>query len=99
MQNLMKVGLLKSIPLTDEVAAVSCGIYNGTPVLDLDYPEDSNAQADSNFVLTGRGGIVEIQGTAEEEPFSPAEFDQMMALARKGIDELTVLQREALNIT
>ncbi len=99
LQNLMKVGLLKSIPLTDEVAAVSCGIFNGTPVLDLDYAEDSNAQADSNFVLTGRGGIVEIQGTAEEEPFSTAEFDQMMSLARKGIEELTVLQRDALNLT
>jgi ribonuclease PH len=96
MQNLMKVGLLKSIPLTDEVAAISCGIYNGTPVLDLDYAEDSNAQADSNFVLTGRGGIVEIQGTAEEEPFSGAEFDQMMALARKGVEELTALQRDVL---
>ncbi len=99
MQNLMKVGLLKSIPLTDEVAAISCGIYNGTPVLDLDYAEDSNAQADSNFVLTGRGGIVEIQGTAEEEPFSAAEFDQMMVLARKGVEELTALQRDVLNIT
>lgn len=98
MQHLMSIGMLKSIPLIDEVAAISCGLYEGNPVLDLDYAEDSNAQADANFVLTGGGGIVEIQGTAEEKPFQPEEFDQLMALARKGVDELTRLQREALGV-
>ena len=88
--------LLTAIPLTDEVAAVSCGIYKGQPVLDLDYDEDSNAEADANFVLTGKGGIVEIQGTAEEAPFAETEFTEMMRLAKKGIAELAVLQRKAL---
>ncbi len=98
MQHLMSIGILKSIPVIDEVAAVSCGLYKGNAVLDLDYAEDSTAQADANFVLTRGGGIVEIQGTAEETPFKPEEFDQLMALARKGVDELTLMQREALGI-
>ena len=98
MQHLVSIGLLKSIPLTDEVAAVSCGLYQGHAVLDLDYTEDSGAQADANFVLTHDGGIVEIQGTAEESPFRPNEFDQLMQLARKGVDELTRMQRTALGI-
>ena len=84
------------MPLTDAVAAVSCGLYRGEAVLDLDYAEDSNAQADANFVLTGKGGIVEIQGTAEQEPFAEAQFLDLLRLARKGITELTALQREAL---
>ncbi len=87
---------LKSDPLTDSVAAVSCGIFEGTAVLDLDYPEDSAAQADANFVLTGSGGIVEIQGTAETEPFSRDAFAEMMRLAESGIARLTALQDEAL---
>lgn len=91
-------GKLESMPLTSEVAAVSCGIYEGTPVLDLDYDEDSNAQADANFVLTGAGGIVEIQGTAEEDPFSRDEFMQLLDLAQKGIEELSQLQRQALGL-
>jgi ribonuclease PH len=98
MRHLVNIGILKSIPLIDEVAAVSCGLYEGAAVLDLDYAEDSSAQADANFVLTRGGGIVEIQGTAEETPFRPEEFDQLMALARKGVDELSLLQREALGI-
>lgn len=98
LQHLMSIGILKSIPLIDEVAAVSCGLYEGNAVLDLDYAEDSTAQADANFVLTHNGGIVEIQGTAEETPFSPDQFDQLMKLARKGVDELTLLQRGALGI-
>ena len=97
-QHLVRVGTLSAIPLIDQVAAISCGIYNGVPVLDLDYPEDSNAGADANFVLTGRGGIVEIQGTAEDKPFEEAEFMALMALARKGIGELTALQRAALGM-
>ena len=97
-QRLVDLGVLKSIPLTDEVAAISCGLYNGTAVLDLDYDEDSSAQADANFVLTGKQGIVEIQGTAEVEPFSPNQFSELMTLARKGIDELVVIQRQALGL-
>ncbi len=79
--------------LKDQVAAVSAGLYQGTPVLDLDYAEDSEADADANFVMTGSGGIVEIQGTAEKEPFSQEQFEQLMALARKGIKELLSLQQ------
>ena len=78
--------------LKDRVAAVSCGLYEGTAVLDLDYPEDSEAEADSNFVMTGAGGIVEIQGTAEADPFTEAQFAELLALAKKGIGELTRLQ-------
>jgi len=83
--------------LKDHVAAVSCGLSNGVAVLDLDYVEDSQAGADANFVLTGRGGIVEIQGTAEGEPFSEAQFAELMALARKGIHRLVDLQKMAVD--
>ena len=78
--------------LKDNVAAISCGIYNGAPVLDLDYDEDSEAETDANFVMTGSGGIVEIQGTAEADPFSEEEFGKLMGLAKKGIGELVNLQ-------
>ena len=90
-------GKLKEIPMSGSVAAVSCGIYDGTAVLDLDYPEDSNAQADANFVLTGNSGIVEVQGTAEEDPFSRDLLNQLLDLAFKGVEELTALQRAAIN--
>ncbi len=96
-QRMVDLGVLTSVPLTDHVAAISCGLYKGTAVLDLDYDEDSTAQADANFVLTARQGIVEIQGTAEEEPFSPEQFSELMTLARKGVDELVTAQREALS--
>lgn len=79
--------------LKDNVAAISCGIFEGTPVLDLDYDEDSEAETDANFVMTGSGGIVEVQGTAEGEPFSQDEFEQLMQLAQKGIGELVDLQK------
>ena len=79
--------------LSDHVAAVSCGLYDGEPVLDLDYAEDSDADADANFVITGKGGIVEVQGTAETEPFSQEKFDALMGLARAGIAELVELQK------
>jgi ribonuclease PH len=82
--------------LRDHVAAVSCGIMNGEPVLDLDYAEDSTAGADANFVLTGSGGIVEVQGTAEGEPFSEEQFAEMARLARKGIAQLVELQKLAV---
>ena len=97
-QRCVDIGLLKTIPLTDQVAAVSCGLYKGAAVLDLDYAEDSTAQADANFVFTGQGGIVEIQGTAEDRPFSAEKFDELMALAGKGIDELCRAQRVALGL-
>ena len=87
-RDMVKPGVLR-----DHVAAVSCGIYQGTPVLDLDYPEDSEADADANFVMTGGGGIVEVQGTAETRPFSQEAFDQLMVLARKGVGELISLQK------
>jgi ribonuclease PH len=95
---LVKAGEIEKMPLTDQIAAVSCGIYKDTPVLDLDYDEDSIADTDANFVLTGAGGIVEIQGTAEGKPFSEDEFLKLMALAKSGIQELAALQREALGI-
>jgi ribonuclease PH len=85
--------MVKDGVLRDHVAAVSCGIYKGTAVLDLDYPEDSDADADANFVMTGTGGIVEVQGTAEKMPFSQEKFDELMALARKGVAELVSLQK------
>jgi ribonuclease PH len=93
---LIRSGLLKTDPVHSSIAAISCGIYQGTPVLDLDYAEDSNAEADANFVLTGAGGIVEIQGTAEADPFSEEAFLQLMELAKKGVGELTTAQSMAL---
>jgi ribonuclease PH len=80
----------------DHVAAVSCGIYNGEAVLDLDYAEDSQAETDANFVMTGSGGIVEIQGTAEGKPFSEDEFTGLLSLARGGIVRLIDLQKMAV---
>src|ERR1700716_3922280 len=88
--------MTKTDPLRDHVAAISCGICNGTPVLDLDYAEDSQADTDANFVMTGNGRIVEIQGTAEKVPFSEAEFLSLMALARKGVARLVDLQKMAV---
>ena len=95
---LVAAGLLPQVPLSDSVAAVSCGIVAGAPVLDLDYGEDSQAGTDANFVLTGKGGIVEIQATAEGAPFEEADFARMLELARAGIDELTALQRASLGL-
>ena len=82
----------------DQVAAISCGLWNGEAVLDLDYAEDSTAQADANFVLTGTGGIVEIQGTAEGDPFSRKQFDALLALATTGIAQLVEAQKAALSL-
>jgi ribonuclease PH len=97
-RHMQQMGAIAGVPLTDEVAAVSCGIYHGVPILDLDYAEDSAAQADANFVLTGTGGIVEIQGTAETEPFSERQFLDLMQLARRGIEGLVAAQRRALGL-
>jgi ribonuclease PH len=92
-------GLLPAVPLNDSVAAISCGVCDGVSVLDLDYAEDSQAMTDANFVLTGAGGIVEIQATAEGAPFDEASFAQMLALARAGIAELAGRQRAALGLS
>ncbi|MEW5684066.1 MAG: ribonuclease PH [Pseudomonadota bacterium] len=92
---LREEGVIANDPILDQVAAISCGIFAGTPVLDLDYEEDSNAEADANFVLTGTGDIVEVQATGEKRGFSQGEFDALFSLARKGIGELCELQRAA----
>jgi ribonuclease PH len=91
-----KTGMIAKPAIKDHVAAISCGIYKSTPVLDLDYDEDSTAETDANFVMTGAGGLVEIQGTAEGAPFSDDEFAQLLKLARKGIMDLVELQKKAL---
>ena len=91
-----KTGMITKPAIKDHVAAISCGIYKATPVLDLDYDEDSTAETDANFVMTGAGGLVEIQGTAEGAPFSDDEFAQLMKLARKGIMDLIEMQKKAL---
>ncbi|MEP9349067.1 ribonuclease PH [Xanthobacter sp. KR7-225] len=88
--------MVKEIPLKTHVAAVSCGIFEGTPVLDLDYAEDSAAETDANFVMTSDGGIVEIQGTAEKTPFSQDELLSLLALARGGVEHLVALQKAAV---
>ncbi len=93
---MQKTGMIKSIPMLDSVAAVSCGIYKGVALLDLDYPEDSEAEVDANFVITGTGGIIEIQGTAEQKPFSEKDFSALLALAQKGIADLTAMQQAAV---
>ncbi len=95
-EGLVKAGEIARVPLNDQIAAVSCGIYKGVAVLDLDYDEDSVADTDANFVFTGTGGIVEVQGTAEGKPFSEEQFLQLMALAKQGVMHLTVLQRQIL---
>ena len=91
-------GQLAALPLSGQVAAVSCGLVNGEAVLDLDYAEDSTCQADANFVLTADGGIVEIQGTAEQDPFRQDQFLQLLALAQQGVTRLAELQRLALGL-
>jgi ribonuclease PH len=95
-RHLRKMNVLKADPLIGQVAAVSCGLTAAGPVLDLDYEEDSNAEADANFVLTSGGGIVEIQGTAEKAPFSEAQFMALMGLARQGTETLFAAQLRAI---
>ena len=95
---LVKLGALKALPLVDQVAAISCGLYKGQAVLDLDYEEDSSVQADANFVLTAGGGVVEVQATAEDEPFTRGQMDELMALAAQGVAELAALQRKTLGL-
>ena len=95
-QHLIRMKVIPRSPITGQVAAVSCGLVAGDAVLDLDYAEDSDADADANFVLTDGGGIVEIQGTAEKAPFSDAQFGELMRLARVGTSRLYDIQRSAL---
>ena len=93
---LMKAGELKENPVTEHIAAISCGVHEGFPVLDLDYAEDSAAGTDANFVLTGSGGIVEVQGSAEGSPFSESQLLELLKLARKGVGELVSAQKAAI---
>lgn len=97
-RKLLKQGTVKSSPLLSEVAAVSVGVMDGTTILDLAYAEDSEAEVDMNIVCTGAGKFIEIQGTAEREPFSKEQMDEMLALAEKGINELFQIQRNVLNV-
>ena len=93
---LIKRGAIERSPLTGEIAAVSCGIVGGVPLLDLDYSEDSTAEVDANVVMTGDGGLVEVQATAERTPLSRAHLDELLALAQSGIEELRAVQQEAI---
>jgi ribonuclease PH len=93
---LLAEGVIEKDPILDQVAAVSCGVYANTPVLDLDYEEDSQAEADANFVLTGSGDIVEIQATGERRGFTQGEFEALFSLARQGIGELIAMQKAAV---
>jgi ribonuclease PH len=94
--SLLERGVLKTDPITDYVAAVSCGIYAGQPVLDLDYQEDSDAGTDANFVLTGAGNLIEVQASAEGAPFSRSELDALITLAEDGISSLVSSQKSAV---
>ena len=96
--NLQSNGLITTLPVLDQVAAVSCGIYNGQVLLDLDYNEDSDADVDANFVLTGANKIIEVQATAEDKPFDKNEFNELLQLAEIGISQLVKLQKHALGI-
>jgi ribonuclease PH len=96
LKGMEKRGLFSTWPLKDHIAAISCGIHGGEAILDLDYPEDSTAETDANFVITGSGGIVEIQGTAEGEPFSPDMLLQLLNLAQAGVTDLVAMQKQAI---
>jgi len=95
-RGLVAAGEIDASPITSPVAAISCGIYQRVPVLDLDYDEDSNAETDANFVLTGDGRLIEVQMTAETEPFSEAEMHELLGLAKQGVTDLVKLQAQAL---
>lgn len=92
----LRDGIIKENPIRDSVAAISCGLVNGAPALDLDYAEDSKAQTDANFVVTGTGGLVEVQGSAEGAPFSDEQFLALLALAKQGCADLTLKQKETI---
>jgi ribonuclease PH len=96
MQAMVESGSLQEVPLTQSVAAVSCGMVEGAPLLDLDYSEDSTAEVDMNVVMTGDGGLVEVQATAERTPLTRASLDELLALAASGIDRLRAVQEKAV---
>jgi ribonuclease PH len=98
LRKLVDAKVIPALPLRDTVAAISCGIHQCVPVLDLEYVEDSEAEADANFVLTASGKIVEVQATAETAPFAEEEFSELLRLARKGVGELVRLQRAAVGL-
>lgn len=93
-EKLLKAKKIKELPITDYLSAISCGMVNGTPVLDLNYHEDSSAEVDANFIITGKGNLVEVQACAEKTPFSTDEFMKMLELAQKGTQELIAKQKE-----
>lgn len=97
-QKLLEQGKIKTMPITQFIAAISCGIYQGVPVLDLDYTEDSNAETDSNFVMTDKNTIIEVQGTAEHGAFTSLELTQLLQLAEKGTQQLIQKQKEVLEV-
>ena len=96
LRGLIEKGLLSSLPLTESIAAVSCGVVDGVPVLDLDYPEDSTAEVDMNVVMTGGDGLVEVQATGERTPLSRTSLDELLSLAAGGIGRLREVQRSAV---
>ena len=98
LQHMRDLQAIEALPLSDQVAAISCGLKDDRALLDLDYDEDSSAQADANFVMTGAGGVVEVQATAEQDPFSRAQLDELMILAEAGIRQLVSAQRAALGL-
>ena len=98
MRYLKDEGVIKSDPLSAQVAAVSCGIFNDVPVLDLDYPEDSAAQVDANFVMATGGKLIEVQGTGEQRAFTRFEFNSLVDLAESGCEQLFAAQRKALGL-
>ena len=93
----LDAGIITQNPLTDNVAAISCGLVSGAPALDLDYEEDSAAQADANFVITGKGGLVEVQATAEGDPFTEEQFTALLSLAKEGCATITEMQQSAVS--
>lgn len=93
---LVEEKVLKASPITGQVAAISCGVFEGAPILDIDYAEDSNAEVDCNFVLSGDGRMIEVQATGEQRPFTQEEFDQLMLLAKAGCARMFELQRQAV---
>jgi ribonuclease PH len=99
LEHMKRLKMIANVPLTDSVSAVSCGVVQGDAVLDLDYAEDSVAETDANFVLTGSGKLIEVQATAEGAPFAEAELLRMLTLARSGVAHLTLLQRRSLGLS
>jgi len=95
-QKLVAEKKIPALPLKDSISAISCGIVQGTPLLDLDYEEDSNAETDANFIITGQGKLVEIQATAEKDAFTPEEFNQLLKLAQDGTKKLALKQTDLL---